>query len=538
MLPGKMSYEDLIERFRWNIPGDYNIGVDICDKWADVEPERLALIHVRQDGTVENHTFDKLKQASNKLANLLRERGVKRGTRVAVLLPQCPEVPLTHIATYKLAAILVPMAELFGVDALHYRLANSGAHVLITSQASLGKIAEIRDRLPDLEHVLSIDGDGDGAHDLHQAMAPAGDSFAPEPTGPDDPALLIYTSGTTGPPKGTLHGHRVLLGHLPGVAFSHEFFPQPKDRIWTPSDWAWVAGLFNVLLASLHFGVPLVVHRLRKFDPDRAFALIAEHSVRNAFIAPTALKMMRSVENPSQRHNFSLRTVFSGGEPVGREVQDWSRQNLGLKINEVYGQTECNMVVGSCAEIGVWQPGAMGKVVPGHSVAVIDADGNSLPVGETGTIAVQRPDPSMFLEYWGRPDATREKFSGDWFLTGDQGLIDEDGYFWFVGRNDDVITSAGYRIGPGEVEDCLLGHPAVSLAAVVGKPDPKRTEIVKAFIVLNDGFEPSDDLAHEISAYVRSRLAAHEYPREISFETDLPLTTTGKIIRRLLRERG
>ena len=459
MLPGKMNYDALITQFRWRIPADYNIGVDMCDKWAEREPDRLALIQVHADGSAEEYSFDRLKKLSNKLANMLRARGVRRGDRVALLLPQAPEAPAAHIAIYKLAAIAVPMAELFGVDALEYRLANSGAKVLITSKSSLHKIAEIRDRLADLEHVFAIDGAGDGAEDLHDAAGPANDSFAPEPTRPDDPAVMVYTSGTTGPPKGALHGHRVLLGHMPGVQFSHEFFPQPGDRIWTPSDWAWAGGLFNIMFAALHFGVPLVGHRFQKFDPESALALMAEHDVRNTFIAPTALRMMRAVPDPAKRYNLSIRTLFSGGETVGRELQDWSQQVFGLKINEVYGQTECNLVLGSCAEIGVWRSGSMGKPVPGHAVSVIDADGQPVATGETGNIAVQAPDPVMFLEYWGRPEATRDKYIGDWLLTGDQGTMDDDGYFYFVGRDDDVITSAGYRIGPGEIEDCLIWPP-------------------------------------------------------------------------------
>lgn len=536
MLPGKMGYEDLRARFEWRIPDDYNIGVDICDKWADSEPDRLALIHVKEDGSTDTYTYKQLQLTSNKVANMLRGRGVVRGDRVAIFMPQTPEVAVSHIAVYKLAGVALPMAELFGVEALEYRLSNSGAKILITTAASLPKIDEIRARLPDLEHVFAIDGEAGGADNFHTAIEGASDTFTPEETGPDDPAVMVYTSGTTGPPKGALHGHRVLLGHMPGVAFSHEFFPQPGDRMWTPSDWAWAGGLFNVLFGAMHYGVPLVACTFRKFDPERAFALIAEHGIKNTFIAPTALKMMRTVDSPSKRYNLSLRTLFSGGEAVGRELQEWAQNELGLKINEVFGQTECNLVIGSCAKIGVWRSGAIGKAVPGHTVAIIDDEGGPVPVGETGNIAVQTPDPVIFLEYWGRPEATRDKFIGDWLLTGDQGFEDDDGYFFFVGRDDDVITSSGYRIGPGEIEDCLIGHPAVALAAVIGKPDPIRTEIVKAFIVLNQGYEPSDDLAADISGYVRQRLAAHEYPREISFEESLPLTTTGKIVRRLLRE--
>jgi acetyl-CoA synthetase len=349
---------------------------------------------------------------------------------------------------------------------------------------------------------------------------------------------MVYTSGTTGPPKGALHAHRVLLGHLPGIEFPHDFFPQPGDRFWTPADWAWAGGLLDCLLPSLHYGVPVVAARFDKFDPEEAFALMAKLDVRNAFIPPTALRMLRSVKNPRGRHDLRLRSVGSGGEALGAETLEWGRAALGIIINEFYGQTECNLVVGSCAAIGVVRPGMIGRAIPGHTVAVIRPDGSECGAGELGQIAIRRPDPVMFLEYWGRPDATREKFIGDFMTTGDQGVADADGYIQFVGRDDDVITSAGYRIGPTEIEDCLIRHPAVALAAVVGKPDPLRTEIVKAFIVLKSGVAPSDALAAEIQAFVKTRLSAHEYPREVAFIDAMPMTTTGKIIRRLLRQRA
>jgi len=284
--------------------------------------------------------------------------------------------------------------------------------------------------------------------------------------------------------------------------------------------------------------VPVVARRFDKFDPEEAFAIMARHGVRNAFIPPTALRMLRAVPNPRGRHDLRLRSVGSGGEALGAETFEWGKSALGVPINEFYGQTECNLVIGSCASLGVARPGAIGKAIPGHGVAVIDAEGRPMRPGEIGQIAVRRPDPVMFLEYWGRPEATREKFIGDWMTTGDQGVIDEQGYFTFVGRDDDVITSASYRIGPGEIEDCLIKHPAVALAAVVGKPDPVRTEIVKAFIVLKSGQAPSDRLAGDIQAFVRTRLSAHEYPREIAFIDELPMTTTGKVIRRLLRAKA
>jgi acetyl-CoA synthetase len=536
MLHSAKDYAALTRNFAWSIPQGFNIGTAVCGRWAAAEPDRTAIIHVHADGHADRVTYGALDQMANRIANLLRSCGVRPGDRVALVLPQAPETAAAHIAIYKLGAIAVPLSLLFGVEALQYRLADSGATALVMTDAVEARLAEIRAQLPDLAHVFSTGPATAGVRNLAEAMERASDRFIAADTGPDDPAVMIYTSGTTGPPKGALHGHRVLLGHLPGVQFAHEFLPQPGDVLWTPADWAWIGGLINVLLPGLYLGVPVVARRFDKFDPDQAFALMASHGVRNVFLPPTALRMMQA-EPPGRWHNeFNLRSLFSGGETVGRGLQEWSQKAFGVAINEVYGQTECNLVVESCAGLGVLRPGSMGKPVPGHNVAILDADGGQLGDGEIGNIAVRRPDPVMFLGYWNREEATREKFIGDWLVTGDQGLRDADGYFHFVGRDDDVITSAGYRIGPGEVEDCLGGHRAVKLAAVVGKPDALRTEIVKAFIVLNQGFEPTDALAGEIKTYVRTRLAAHEYPREIAFIDELPLTTTGKVIRRLLRE--
>jgi len=538
MLPQIPDYEELCRRFRWQVPDRYNIGVDVCDRWARTDPGRLAILHVRPDGRTEEVSFGWLKESSDRLANVLRARGIARGDRVAILLPQAPEVAAAHIAIYKLGAVALPLATLFGVDALNYRLQNSAAKAAVTNAAGVAKLASIRADLPDLSLVLSVDGPGDGAEDFEETMARAAATFAAVETAPDDPALMIYTSGTTGPPKGALHAHRVLLGHLPGIELPHDFFPQPGDRFWTPADWAWAGGLLDALLPSLHFGVPVVARRFDKFDPEAALALMAETGVRNAFIPPTALRMLRAVPNPRGRHALDLRSVGSGGESLGAETVEWGKAAFGLVINEFYGQTECNLVLASCARIGVSRPGAIGKPVPGHEVAVVRRDGSVAPRGELGQIAVKRPDPVMFLEYWGRRQATEDKFVADWMTTGDQGIVDDDGYFHFVGRDDDVINSAGYRIGPGEIEDCLIRHPAVALAAVVGKTDPVRAEIVKAFVVLKEGLSPSDELAADIQNHVRTRLSAHEYPREVAFIDALPMTTTGKVIRRQLRERA
>ena len=535
MLPDLRDYGRLRETFQWRIPARYNIAVDVCDRWAALEPDRPAILEVSPDWTVTPVSFGRLRAQSNRLATALSARGVGVGDRVAILLPQGEAVLTAHLAAYKLGAIAVPLAALFGVDALAYRLRDSGASALITNAGGMMKVRQIAEPLPDLDLMVSTDGTGAGAEDWGRLLAEASEDFSVADTGPDDPALMIYTSGTTGNPKGALHGHRVLPGHLPGVQMVHEFLPMPGDLAWTPADWAWAGGLLNMLLPALHFGVPVVARPHTRFDPEEAFRLMADLGIRNAFIPPTALRMLRSVGKPRDRFDLKLRTIAAAGEALGAETLNWGREALGLTINEAYGQTECNLVLSSCAAIGVSRPGFIGKATPGHEVAIIRPDGSECAPNEEGQIAIRRPNPVMFLGYWRRPEATVDKFIGDWMTTGDQAVRNVDGYVRFVGRDDDVITSSGYRIGPGEIEDCLLKHPAVSLAAVVGKPDELRTEIVKAFVVPNAGFVPSQDLAGELQRFVRERLSAHEYPREIAFREELPLTTTGKIIRRLLR---
>jgi acetyl-CoA synthetase len=529
------DHKALRRAFRWQIPPRYNIAEDVCDRWAALDAGRTAIIEVSPDWRAAPVSFGALRDASLRLANALTARGVRRGDRIAILLPQGRCVLTAHLAAYRLGAIAVPLAALFGVDALAYRLADSGAKVLVTDAPGLAKFRQIAQPLPDLALTVSVDGADGDALDWHALLATAAPDFATAATGPDDPALMIYTSGTTGNPKGALHGHRVLPGHLPGVQMPHEFLPQPGDLAWTPADWAWAGGLLNMLLPALHFGVAVVARPVTRFEPEEAFRLMADFGIRNAFVPPTALRMLRSVERPRERFALNLRTVAAAGEALGAETLAWGREALGLTINEAYGQTECNLVLASCAAIGVSRPGFIGKAVPGHEVAIIRPDGLVCAPGEQGEIAVRRPDPVMFLGYWGNAAATQAKFVGDWMKTGDQAVQDAEGYVRFVGRDDDVITSSGYRIGPGEIEDCLLRHDAVALAAVVGKPDPLRTEIVKAFIVLREGLRGTPELASELQDFVRRRLSAHEYPREIAFRDELPMTTTGKIVRRLLR---
>lgn len=537
MLAPASDYDALVSGFAWNIPERYNMGVDVCDRWARIEPDRAAILDVAASGAVATTTFGGLSEASDRLASALAGLGVRPGDRVGVLLPQSASVVIAHAAAYKLGAIALPLAGLFGPEALAYRLSDSAACALVTDAAGMGKIAGLREALPALVHLICLDGPLEGALAYADVVASAAAGFCAIDSRADDPALMIYTSGTTGLAKGALHGHRVLLGHLPGFRMMHDFPPRPGDLMWTPSDWAWAGGLLNAVLPSLHHGVPVVARGAVRFEPEAALALIAEHGVTTTFLPPTALRMLRAVPDPRGRFDLSrLRNIASAGEALGPETFDWARSELGLTIGEAYGQTECNLVLASCRAAGVARAGSTGRPVPGHEVMIQRADGSEADVDEPGEICVARPDPVMFLRYWNQPEATEAKFRGDWMLTGDTARRDADGYVHFVGRQDDLITSAAYRIGPVEIEDCLLRHPAVALAAAVGKPDPLRTEIVKAFVVLREGFAPNEDLADEIRTFVRSRLSAHEYPREIAFRDSLPMTTTGKIIRRQLRD--
>lgn len=548
MLSRKESYAATMAAFRWDIPEQFNIGVDVCDRWAEADPARIALIEVGEDGygPARETSFAELRAASNRFANVLGGLGlggdgVSAGDRVAILLPQRRETAIAHIAAFKAGCVSLPLFTLFGPEALRHRLRDSGARVLVTDHASLPMIAEIRAGLPDLEVIFTVDGPAAGAQDFDAALAAAPETFTPVATRARAPALLIYTSGTTGNPKGALHAHQVLLGHLPGVEMSHDFLPQPGDRIWTPADWAWIGGLLDVLLPALHHGVPVVACRFRKFSARAAGDLIRRFGVRNAFLPPTALKLMKA-DPESAGWALKMRSVASGGEPLGAQLLDWGRQALGVTINEFYGQTECNMVVSSCGALAAPENGVMGWPVPGHRVDVIDeATATRLPDGSEGAIAILAPDPVMFLGYWQQPVATAEKFvigpEGRWLVTGDRGLRRPDGRLVFKGRADDIISTGGYRVGPAEIEDCLIAHPAVAMAGVVGQPDALRGEIVAAFVKLRPGAQDSAGLREEIAAHVRSRLAAYEYPRAIYVVDELPVTSTGKIIRDALRKR-
>ncbi len=536
MLPRGQTIAEIRAGFRWRIPEHFDIATACCDRWADGSG-REALVEVDEAGGRRIWSFDALADRSRRLAALFETLGAGGGERVGILLGQRVETLLAHLACARTGAVAVPLFSLFGPEALRYRLADSGARLLITDRAGAEKIAPLRDELPALRHLLLVDGPGDGGDAFWPLLERASAAPRRRRPGAEDPALIVYTSGTTGPPKGALHAQRVLLGHLPGVQMPHEFFPQPGDRFWTPADWAWIGGLLDVLLPSLYFGVPVVAGPGGRFDPERASWLMAREKVRNVFMPPTAIRLMRRAGVDPKAAGVRLRTVGSGGEPLGSDVLEWGRSRFGLTINEFYGQTEANLLVSNMAGLLPPRPGSMGVAVPGHEVAILGEEGTPLPAGESGVIAVRAPDPVMFLGYWRRPEATAAKFRGDWLVTGDLGRMDEDGFVTYLGREDDVINSAGYRIGPAEVEECLARHPAVGLCAVIGVPDSVRGEIVKAFVVPEPGHRPDEALAEEIKTFVRERLAAHLYPRLVTFVDSLPLTATGKVRRAELRAR-
>jgi len=531
-------YDELYKSFRWNVPARYNIAHACCGQWAP-DRSRFALYWEDESGATAAYSFWDIQSAANRLSNALAALGVRRGDRVAIILPQRPETAIAYIAVFQMGAIALPLSHLFGPDALEYRLDHAEASVAIVEPTTLGNLWAIRVRLPHLKHVIGVAGAREsGVHSWEHLLENANSSYTCIDSGADDPALIIYTSGTTGPPKGALKSHRVMIGNTPGFVHSHDFFPQRGDMFWSPADWAWTGGLMDALLPAWLFGIPILGYR-GKFEPERAFLLLEKYAVRNSFLFPTALKlMMKAVAEPRTQYRLNLRSIMSAGESLGVTVLEWAKEQLGVTINEMFGQTEINYVVGNCQAAWPVKPGSIGRPYPGHRVAVIDESGVEAKRGELGEIAVdRRGDPVFFLEYWKNAKATRDKFIGDWGCTGDQGRMDEDGYLWYQGRTDDVIKSAGYRIGPAEIESCLVKHPAVANAAVIGKPDDARGAVVKAFIVLQPGQQASASLIEQIQAHVRGRLAPYEYPREIEFIDALPMTTTGKVQRKELRKR-
>lgn len=544
-------YAQLHADFRWQVPDDFNIAEVCCGRWARETPKATAIYFDSESGCRAVYSYAQLQRAANRLSNALLAQGVRRGHRVAIVLPQRFETAVAHIALQQIGAVAMPLSLLFGAEALAYRLQDSGAVLAIAACEALTALREVRAACPALRRVVVV---GEctlqpGELCWMAALQAEAASFKPVATRADDPALLIYTSGTTGNPKGALMPQRALIGNLPGFVASQDWFgfdpfdaSRPTDAVfWSPADWAWTGGLMDALLPTLYFGRPIVAYQGR-FTAAKAFELMAAYGVTHAFLFPTALKAMMKAEPRPRRHGLKLRALMSAGEAVGDAVFSWCRDALGVPVNEMFGQTEMNYVVGNCQALWPARPGSMGRAYPGHRVAVIDEAGRELPPGEVGEVAVHRldrhghPDPVFFLGYWNNEAATRAKFIGDWCRTGDLARRDADGCLWYEGRTDDQFKSAGYRIGPGEIENCLLKHPAVANAAVVPKPDAERGALVKAFVVLTDGHAGDAALVEALQAHVKARLAPYEYPKEVEFVDALPMTTTGKVQRRVLRQ--
>ncbi|HEV6964200.1 acyl-CoA synthetase [Roseateles sp.] len=549
-------YEQLHAAFRWQVPEDFNIAEACCGRWARDTPKATAIHFDSESGCRAQYSYAQLQRAANRLSNALLNQGVRRGHRVAIVLPQRFETAVAHIAIQQIGAVAMPLSMLFGAEALEYRLQDSGAVLAIAACEALPALREVKARCPALRRILVV-GDcpveGDELPWM-QALQAEEARFKPVATRAGDPAILIYTSGTTGNPKGALIPQRALIGNLSGFVASQNWFgfdpfdpARPSDAVfWSPADWAWTGGLMDALLPTLYFGRPIVAWQGR-FSAAKAFELMAAYGVTHAFLFPTALKAMMKAEPRPRRHGLKLRALMSAGEAVGDAVFAWCRDALGVPVNEMFGQTEMNYVVGNCQALWPAKPGSMGRAYPGHRVAVIDDEGRECAPGEVGEVAVHArdrhgdPDPVFFLGYWNNEAATRAKFTGEpgdsWCRTGDLARRDADGTLWYEGRADDVFKSAGYRIGPGEIENCLVKHPAVANVAVVPKPDPERGALVKAYVVLAEGQRGDAALVEALQAHVKARLAPYEYPKEIEFIDALPMTTTGKVQRRVLRLR-
>jgi acetyl-CoA synthetase len=545
------EYAALHASFYWKVPKIFNIAT-ACAPQNVAQAQQVAIIIDSPSGMVEKLTLGQLWQQSQKMANALKALQVSRGDRVAIVLPQLTQTPVAHLASYALGAVAMPMSVLFGPDALAFRLENSQAKIVIVEAQYLSNLHAAFIEAPDcakyLKAVIVVGSkdfptsfEGVPHFGWDALIAKAASTFTVLPTKAEEAAVLIYTSGTTGPPKGALIPHQALIGNLTGFVASQNWFPQAGDVFWSPADWAWTGGLMDALLPCLYFRKPIVGYQGR-FSAEVAYTLLEKHKITNSFLFPTALKqMMKAEPNPSVHYKLKLRAIMSAGESVGQTLFDWTQDGLGVKTNEMFGQTEVNYIVGNSAHRWPAKSGSIGKAYPGHQVEVINDEGQPVANGELGEVAVNRydiqghNDPVFFLGYWKNEQATRDKFIGNWCRTGDLATRDEQGYLWYGGRADDMFKAAGYRIGPSEIENCLVKHPSVANAAVVPKPDKERGNVVKAFVVLTQGVSPNAQLVEELQTHVRGKLAPYEYPKEIEFIEALPMTTTGKVQRRILR---
>ena len=543
MLPKSLNYDHLYNTFNLKIPPKFNIASATIDKFANTN--RIALKNLKYNGEFENLSFRFIQKKSNQLANALDNLNLNKNDRVGIILGQCPETLISHISCFKSGKISIPLFNLFGIDALKFRLIDSSASAVICDKHGLEKLMKIKHDLPSLKHIICTDkkeSDNDILF-FDGLLNRSKDEYKNVNTNSEDPALIIYTSGTTRDPKGALLPHRTLLGHIPGVEMPHEFLSSDlsnNDCFWTPADWAWIGGLFDVLLPSLYFGIPVISFRSSKFDPEFTFDLMEKFEVKNTFLPPTSLKMMKSFNLYKSRDKLHLRTVGSGGEALGEELLNWGKEILNVGINEFYGQTECNLTVSNNGLIMKQKLGSIGRPVPGHKVKLMKDDGTFISKSDDeGEIVVQSNSPSIFSGYWNNDKETQKKIIDGWLHTGDYATVDNEGYFYFKGRKDDLINSSGYRIGPTEIENTILSLQEVEMVAVVGVPDELRGEIIKAVIVPREKSllkNKNENLKDKIKEHVKQNLAAHEYPRLIEFVKELPLTTTGKIKRNLIRK--
>lgn len=527
-------------RYEIVIPERTNMAADTVGRHAHgPRSDHPALIFEQDDLSTATWTFAEVEELATRLAVALAGLGVGKGTRVAIHTGLRPETGLAHLAIYKLGAIAVTLSQLYGPDTVGHVLNHSGATAIITQDAAWDRFRAGVGAFPHLKHCIVVGWAAPGEIAFADCLKTDASGFRPAETRADDPALLMYTSGSTGLPKGMLHGHRILQAYMPSI---HLFFnmdlDDPDSVFWSPADWAWVGGLLDLLLAAWAFGHTVVTSEHR-FEAEWAFAFMERQKVTHTFLTPTALKRMAEVANPRARWpNLRLRVVCTGGEALPGQVLEWCENDLKVACNEFYGLTEVNHLIGCCRALFPARPGSMGLAYPGHGTTVVDEAGNEVPPGEVGEIVTRIDDATQFLGYWKDPAKTEElTLAGRWLRTRDLGARDADGYFWYHGRSDDLIKSAGYRIGPAEVEDCLVRHPAVAEAAVVASPDPDRGAIVKAFVRLKDGSRPSDRLTQELQEHVKTNLAAYKYPREIAYVDRFEMTSSGKINRKLLRER-
>jgi acetyl-CoA synthetase len=516
---------------RW--PADANIhqmtlGLNLGPDARD----RTALIFQETDGSVTRTTFAEVDRAATGIASSLRVAGFGRGDFIGLHLGQHPDTAIAHMAVCKIGAVAVTLSQLYGPDTLAHSLNDCRARAILTDRAAWAGLDPAH--FPHLTHVWMRDP-LPGAHDLAAAMNAAAPSFTPEFTSADDPALLMYTSGSTGKPKGILHGHRVLASYTPSINLFFNLSMDDTDAVfWSPSDWAWVGGLLDMLFPAWMAGRPIATS-LDRFSAEAAYAFMARHRVTHTFLAPTAIKRLALDADPA-RHGLALRVICTGGEALAADTLDWAERRLGVVCNEFYGMTEVNHLIGNCAALYPRRAGSMGRVYPGHHVALVDAEGVEVPDGEVGEIVTPATAPTRFLGYLNNPGKEAEMRLGPWLRTHDLAVRDADGYVWYKGRSDDLIKSSGFRIGPAEIEDCLIAHPAVADCAVIGKPDPARGQIVKAFVRLRAGHDGTDALKAELVEQVRRRLAGYKAPREVEFVSDFVLTSSGKINRRTLRE--